>query len=354
MMQKGWRNMSKFRKSALSLLASLVLLLLLAACGNSAASSTPANTSPAAVATTTSATTTSTSVATTAATTDSTGLPTFKNVSKVSFDSDKLNAIKGQLQDKLSSVPDLQFGAYTSSDDLDTLAKNADATLTGAGYRFGIPGSSAPVKQDKTIYGFYAKSGVPDLYIMIGDPNVGFGLSGMEVSDIKALLGDGVSNSKGLMLIYSGTDLINALKASNSSNVTATASANANSADKAVVPTTYPNAVSIPLPASAKPVYDETNKLLNNAKVDAYKSTASLTEIKDGVNAAFAQNNWIDDSKSVTKTYDSLVKEGAFVTGFHSGQKIVTVIAMPTAMLGGEPGFSEGDSIILVMSGDKR
>jgi hypothetical protein len=133
----------------------------------------------------------------------------FANANEVTINATVLSAMKGAFQSQFSSITDLGFQIYASTEDAATFATTVDTALTGGGYKFGIPGMTAPMTQGSATIGLYTKSGSPDLFVIIGDPSVGLGVSGLDATTLKTVAGD-LSSKKGIMILVSGTGLLTA------------------------------------------------------------------------------------------------------------------------------------------------
>jgi hypothetical protein len=122
------------------------------------------------------------------------------------------SGIKSGFGSQFASVTDLTFKIYGGDTDPATLTTNVDKALTGAGYKFGVPGMTAPIQQGTATIAFYVKAGSPDLFLIIGDPTAGFGVNGLDAKTLQTASSD-LANKKSAIILVSGTGLINGFMA---------------------------------------------------------------------------------------------------------------------------------------------
>lgn len=233
---------------ALFLGSILVAVVALTACGDATATPVPATTAPAVAATTapaaaaTTAATTSaatsaaatTSVATTAAATSaaattpaattaaagtssattSLSLPSFSGLTEVNVDPSFASAFSQQLP-----IKNFALKVYVSDDTNDNVATTIDTALTGAGYKFAIPGQSKISKQGDSYGGLYAKTGSPDLLVAVGpvptDPSKldASTMQGISPQTAQMLI-DQIKGHKTFVFFIGANDLLQSLFAS--------------------------------------------------------------------------------------------------------------------------------------------
>ena len=91
-------------------------------------------------------------------------VPAIAGTSEITLDP----AIKAEIVKQLpAQLKDAAFKLFVSDDAVDKVATGADTALTGAGYKFAIPGQAKPVEQSGTYAGLYTKAGSPDLLFAI-------------------------------------------------------------------------------------------------------------------------------------------------------------------------------------------
>lgn len=91
-------------------------------------------------------------------------LPAIAGTTEVPLDP----AIKAEIVKQLPpQLKDAAFKLFVSDDTPDKVVTGADTALTGAGYKFAIPGQTKPVEQSGTFAGLYSKAGSPDLLFAI-------------------------------------------------------------------------------------------------------------------------------------------------------------------------------------------
>ncbi len=235
-------------RSTLTLVCVMMLASLLAACGDPTATTVPATTAaPTTAAATTAATTAAaittaattvaattaattvaaTTVATTAAAASGT-FPAISGVKEVVMDA----AIQAEIAKQFpASLKNANIKYYTSDNDYDKAASDVDAALTGAGYKFAIPGQSKPAKQGEQYVGLYTKTGAEDLLIgtlpvpanldQVGGSSTLPGLSG----DALKKFADQMKGKKSLVFVLSAPNLLQTLFELGQSNGNPTTSA---------------------------------------------------------------------------------------------------------------------------------
>ncbi len=78
--------------------------------------------------------------------------------------------IAGAATRQIPNLTNASVKYYFSDEAPDKVATSVNADLTGAGYKFAIPGQNKPIKTGEAYAGFYAKAGAPDISITISDP----------------------------------------------------------------------------------------------------------------------------------------------------------------------------------------
>lgn len=163
----------------------LVVTLMLAACGDQTATPVPATTAPASTAAATTAVTTraaattaaatsaaTTSVATTAAATtsaaatsaaDTIQLPAIAGLKEIELDA----AFKAEIGKQTPQLQNFAIKGYVSDDSDEKVAASLDTALTGAGYKYALPGATKISKQGDSYFGLYAKAGALDLLVAV-------------------------------------------------------------------------------------------------------------------------------------------------------------------------------------------
>ncbi len=302
----------------------LLVALLLAACGEPTATPVPpatATTAPTTTAPTTAAPTTApattaapattTAVATTVAattarpaTTAAAGsttltLPTFSGTSEIALDA----AIAKEILKQLPGVSDAAIKFYASTDDADTVAATVDKALVGAGYKFGLPGSSAPSKQGDAVVGFYVKPGAPDLLLAVGpvpaDPsNIGASLNIPGISpDAAQKLVDQVKGKKSLLFIIGANTLLQGLLGAASGSGTATTAAATTAAATSTTAAASGGAdvgeSDVPVYSGAKRV-DTVSGSVGGLTSVYYTSTADYDKITAWAKTAFTEKGFTE------------------------------------------------------------
>ena len=209
------------KKSAVFLVTGTGLIKALGAAGASGTATTAASATTSAVAATTAASATTTAAAGTG---DTGSALTVKGTTEVTLSTLVANGLKTGFQGSAPGVNDISFQLFGSDDDVDTLVTNADTAFTGGGYAFAIPGATKPIKQGDANVGFYSKSGSPDLFLIVGDPNKGLGVAGLDASNLQ-LIAPELKNKKSVMILVTGTGLIKALQSAGSGSTSTTPSA---------------------------------------------------------------------------------------------------------------------------------
>jgi len=327
----------QFKSKSVALLVSLMLMtaLALAACGADP-TATPAPTTAAATtvaatvapttapttvaptkaattapATTVAATTAATAVATTAATSATTAatanlsLPAITGASELQLDASIVKEI-GKVVPGLTN-PTVKL--YVSEDDAEKLANNADTILNGAGYKFGLPGSTKPAKQGDQVVGFYVKSGSPDILLASGaipanpdDLGRSLNIPGLDAAAIQKLT-DQVKGKKSLMVLLAAPGLLQTLLGATGTTTTTTAVATtaATGASTAVAGSTTAAATTggevgetdIPIYAGAKRV-DKVSGSLGGLTSLYYVSSDDYAKITGWAKQAFIDKGWAD------------------------------------------------------------
>jgi hypothetical protein len=190
--------MTKFRNIIVLLVVSLLMVVVLVACSD-VATTTP---------------------------TASTGvdIPTIPGATSITLDPAVASNIKSSFGSQFASVTDLTFKVYGSDSDPATLTTNLDKTLTGVGYKFGVPGMTAPIQQGSATLAFYVKAGSPDLFFILGDPKVGFGVNGLDAKTLQTMASD-LATKKSAIILVSGTGLISSFMAASGAGAGAGADA---------------------------------------------------------------------------------------------------------------------------------
>jgi len=116
--------------------------------------------------------------------------PVIANSSEIKLDPAVESSIKDGFATQVKGVKDLSVKFYGSSDDTATLSTSTHKALLDAGYKFAIPGFTAPTEQGDALVGFYNKPGTPDLFVIMGDPNAGLGVSGLDASLFQQISSD--------------------------------------------------------------------------------------------------------------------------------------------------------------------
>ena len=198
------------KKSALFLVTGTGLIKALGAAGGATTTTAAAG-----------ATTTAASATTAATGTD--GTLAVKGTTEVTLSALVGNGLKTGFQGSAPGVTDLSFRLFGSDDDVDTLVTNADTSFTGGGYAFAIPGATKPIKQGDANLGFYSKSSSPDLFVIIGDPNKGLGVAGLDASNLQIIAPE-LKSKKSVMILVTGTGLIKALQSAGAGSTAPSAS----------------------------------------------------------------------------------------------------------------------------------
>ena len=226
------QSVLKSKSGAATTIAATTTAALTSVATSVATSTTAPTTVATTVATTKAATTAApTTVATTVATTkavtttvpattapiasNTTKFPVIANTSEIKLDPAVENSIKDGFATQVKGVKDLSVKFYGSSDDTETLSTSTHKALLDAGYKFAIPGFTAPTEQGDALVGFYSKPGTPDLFVIMGDPNAGLGVSGLDASLFQQISSD-FASKKSVLVVLSGTGLVNALSGGSS------------------------------------------------------------------------------------------------------------------------------------------
>ncbi len=306
----------KLSSSKLLVLLTLAGTLILAACGDPTATPAPAPTPvpPTAVpATATAVPATATSVPTTAAATPTKApttaaattvaattaagnpsgnvtLPAISGTTEVALDP----AITAELTKQL---PGGAIKLYSSDDDPAKLGTNADATIIGAGYKFGIPNQTKPVKGDNEAYfGVYSKAGAADLVMITGlvpktpaELTSGLGITGVNPADTQKLLDQLKGKKSTLFIIADPTGLLSQLIAGFASIGTDTPGATTTTA----AATTPASSSALTVDESVLKVYAGAKRLdsspgkVGNQITVYYLSSDKLETITDGFKKAY-------------------------------------------------------------------
>lgn len=210
-----------------------------AATAGGAATTTAAMTTDTSGATTAASTDTSTPAATTAAASGSGSTVTVaaaSDMTEVALPAGMTNVVAQSLPGGLSANPNIVVKAYTSNDDSSTVATAFDKQLTSSGWQSAIPGASGPQSSGSGMVGIYSQSGT-DLIFLAGDPSQfttpsssgsGTGPTQDQLNQLKQLFG----NSKSVVIVVSGTGLMNAImQASGASGTPAATTTSAASTD---------------------------------------------------------------------------------------------------------------------------
>lgn len=145
-------------------------------------------------------------------------LPTIAGAQEIPVDQTLVTQIAKQ--QGLSSAA-LKF--YVSDDTPDKIGETADTTLTGNGYKFGLPGVDKPINQGGIVIGFYQKSGAPDILMAAADPSTftgQFSIPGVSQDLIKQFTSQ-LNGKKSVLILIAAPDLLQALLGA-ASNITST------------------------------------------------------------------------------------------------------------------------------------
>ncbi len=141
----------------------LGIIILLTACGDSPATPGPTATAVAPVATGQSGPTISATVSPGLLTIERVNLPALTGATELTLDKTITAALEKQLSASGLGLASLDLRLYASDDPVETLTANADSSLTKAGFKFGLPGQTKPLKQGEQFGGFYNGPGGVDV-----------------------------------------------------------------------------------------------------------------------------------------------------------------------------------------------
>jgi hypothetical protein len=140
-------------------------------------------------------------------------LPAIPGTTEIALDPAIRTEIVKQLPTQLK---DAAFKLFVSDDASDKVAGGADTALTGAGYKFGIPGQTKPVEQSGTYAGLYTKTGSPDLLFAITAVPTdttqlnNLNIPGITAADAQKFL-DQVKGHKTLVIVIGAPNLLQSL-----------------------------------------------------------------------------------------------------------------------------------------------
>lgn len=210
--------MNKFKRWYVTLVAGLLMALVLVACGEATATPVP---TPTPVPPTATVAPTNSQAGSTGGTTvgGNVKLPAISGATELKLDATTLNEVGKQLNTIGLSLSNADLKLFVSDDDADKLATNTDTALTGAGYRFSIPGQAKPLKQGDSTAGFYGKAGESDVFFtsipIPSDPSTlssSLNLPGVDKATVDKLV-DQIKGKKSLLLVIAAPDLLNKLLA---------------------------------------------------------------------------------------------------------------------------------------------
>jgi serine/threonine-protein kinase len=116
----------------------------------------------------------------------------------------------------------------------------------------------------------------------------------------------------------------------------------------------YPGSTKLAVPATLNTQLGDTLATVQNAKVEAYKSSENIESIRASYEESLDKLGWNNTTPSIdTAAADQLRTVGAFVLGFEKGGSAVAVLGLPGSFAGlfDFVGVGQNDTLILVISG---
>ena len=151
-----------------------------------------------------------TSSASTGTTTSGGSIPTVTDLTEIPLTSAQASELNKTLK-----INNADIKLYSSNDDAATVAATFDKTITGQGYTFGIPGSTAPLSTNGATIGLYSKSGSNDVMfvavaIPAGTDTNNLSLPGFTKEEVQQVANQ-LKDKKTVVIGVSGPSLLQAL-----------------------------------------------------------------------------------------------------------------------------------------------
>jgi hypothetical protein len=324
----------------------LLLSLVLAACGDSP-TATVAPTATSAPTTTVAPTATTAPATTVAATTTARPVATTQSGSSSIFGYPGAvvmtmpDNFKNQIISSMGSgIKNGQVEVYKTADDATKIKTSYTDALKKDGWNDQTATLGATANESMERVGGFVlifQKGLSAAAVMVLPATAGaaFGLSGLDPKE-------------SLIMIIRGEANLGA------STTTRPATTAASSGDTDIPQ--YPGSTAVQVPnALATQVISSMGSRVNNAKVEAFKSSDSIETIKELYEAGAKSNGWNDMSALATgNNTNNFATMGGFFLIIQKAKKVVGIIGLPGSIAGpmGFSGVTAADSLIILISGE--